>query len=1402
MSIPIRSFRLLTKRSQAVRSSLLIAFLSVLILIVSVSLQLTRAQQPAASQTFKSSSAKTDEKIPLELGRRLDRRLAGEQAHSFLLSVAAGQFVRVTAEQRGMDLVLALYDWNGKKLVETNRLNGSYGPEELLWVAETEAELRIEARALDEKAPEGNYQIRLAEQRAAEPMDQKRLAAQQAVSEGLQLIEQFKREAHHEAVKQFEEAERLWREAGSTHNVAFTQMFLGMTWAGLDEKEKAGEVWRKALAFWEKAGNRHEQAIVLIGLGNAAGNDLRKALEHYERAVATAVISGDERLARAIADGTERLCNEQEGQSLFYCAQKLLSFQRQIKDQKGVAESLIVLGNLSPDRRRALGYWKQALSLSRSVGARRVEAIALGNIGSIWLGLGNKRKALGHYEQSLPPLRAIGDQIMEVAVLIVIGNLWSELRDRQKALEYYEQSLPLLRAMRGKNSQGVVQESDLIGAGLSLRKVGDKEAAVLEKVGDLWSELGEKRKAVEYYEQTLPQLRAMGDQDAEATLLYKIGNLWSELEEKHKALGYHEQALPLYREMKDKPLEAVMLITIGCAWYELGDWRKALEYLEQALPLTRALDGHPLEVTTLSVIGLILSELGENGKALGYLEQALALYREMKDQDGEALILNKIGVFWFKLGEKRKALEYLKKALPLCRARKAPALKAEILRNIAFVSILLGGASKINAYYKPALTLLRVARDQPLEAVTGPGGIDAMQKLQAKSFKRLDALICSDMGWLAFHSKEYRKALDYYEQSLRLCRKAGDRNMEAEALGAIGEVWATLREKRKALEYYAQSLLLSRSLGIVRLEAMTLSRQMDLLGVDNPRLAILFGKQSVNYFQQLRSNVQTLDKSIQQTFLNSIEDTYRKLAELLIAQGRIAEAELVQEMLKDEEYFRYLRRDPKVASALSRRVDLTNDEVKALAEYARLGDQITAIGTELTKLEDLKLKLPEGAAFPQQARLNELKMQIKSANRAFEVFMRQLKEEFGKQDKRLEKIEPRLQSHLSTLGLKSGLRGTVIITTIAGEERLHLIVTTPSAQEAHTFEIKKAELNKLVAEFREAVAHPCACFDPREAEAGKKLYKLLVEPLGKDLKGAEARTLLWSLDGTLRYLPIAALWDGERKQYLGEQYDNVVITTASLENMHVAPQPVSQWRALGLGVSKQWGNLQALPNVPDELKGIIRQDDESSTEGSRETGVLPGLRLLDEDFTLERFDHALGRYSVIHAATHFSFLPGKERSSYLLLGDGNPYTLDAVSVSTPIFSGVELLALSACNTAMGSGSDGAEVESFGRLAESKGAMAVLATLWAVADESTAKLMREFYRIRVTKPKLTKTEALRQAQLALLRGEVKAGDASVRRESKLVGQAKDGRFPEYKPDSEKPYAHPYYWAPFTLIGNWR
>ncbi len=149
------------------------------------------------------------------------------------------------------------------------------------------------------------------------------------------------------------------------------------------------------------------------------------------------------------------------------------------------------------------------------------------------------------------------------------------------------------------------------------------------------------------------------------------------------------------------------------------------------------------------------------------------------------------------------------------------------------------------------------------------------------------------------------------------------------------------------------------------------------------------------------------------------------------------------------------------------------------------------------------------------------------------------------------------------------------------------------------------------------------------------------------------------------------------------------------------------------------------------------------------------------------------RRRFVHVASDFVFEPVQEWSSYLLLGDGGQLTLERLRDWRFDFAGVELMTLSACETAMGGGrANGREFEGFGALAQQRGAKTVIASLWPVADISTPVFMRHFYQAR--RAGLSKAAALQAAQRALLDNADAAGHD---------------------------YANPYHWAPFVLMGNW-
>ena len=990
------------------------------------------------------------------------------------------------------------------------------------------------------------------------------------------------------------------------------------------------------------------------------------------------------------------------------------------------------------EKQKALDYFNQALPLERALGDRSGEADTLNNIGQVFYTLSEKQKALDYYNQALLLQRVVGDHAGVATTLNNIGVVHSALGENQKALDCYNQALPLLRA------------------------AGDRrgEATLLFNFGQVYNILGEKQKALDYYNQALTLRRVVGDRAGEATTLNNIGTVYTALGEKQKALDYCNQALPLERAMSDRTAEASTLSNIGQVYFTLREYQKALDYFNQALPLTRTAGDHHEEATTLSTIGQIYSAFGEKQKALDYFNQALALRRAIGDRRGEAVTLNSIGLVYSDLGEKQKALDYFNQALPLTGAADESREEAATLNNIGLVYSALGEKQKALDNFNQSLPLERTAGDRREEAAT-----------------------LNNIGQVYSALGEKQKALDYYNQALSRRRVVDDRRGEAVTLNNIGLVYFTLGEKELGLENFSEALALAREVQNPLVEAAVLSNLMAFWRDEGqPALAVFFGKEAVNKVQQLRASISGLEEETRQSFLKSKERTYRYLADLLITQGRLPEAQQVLDLLKNEEYFEFIRRDDKDVSSLTAPVNLTRSEQALNREYEENVGRVTAVGNEWAALRSKPSRTPE-----EEKHLVELSDQLKSANDAWEKFLSGLYVELGKSKEAQTTVEnvqesaSGMQRVVRQLTSESG-PGVVALYTLVGDEKYRVLVVTPTVMVAREYPIKAEDLRKKVFEFRQSLVNPWSDPVPKAQE----LYRILVGPVAQDLAGAKAEMLMWSLDDVLRYLPMAALHDGH--QYLVEKYTNEVFTPASVASLTERPN-VNGWRGLGMGVSKSYGEFSALPSVPEELHRVIRDKDISGV-----SGVLPGKTMLDETFTEDAMKKALEQnYPLVHIASHFAFAPGNETNSFLLLGGKDPQGehLSLAEIrKDPAFSfaDTELLTLSACNTAVsGPAGDGREVDGLGILAQQKGARAVVASLWGVYDPSTGVLMQEFYELWMTHPGITKAEALREAQLALLHGTTRAVTEA---------SATD------KHSARPGYAHPFYWAPFILIGNWR
>jgi CHAT domain-containing protein/Tfp pilus assembly protein PilF len=736
-------------------------------------------------------------------------------------------------------------------------------------------------------------------------------------------------------------------------------------------------------------------------------------------------------------------------------------------------------------------------------------------------------------------------------------------------------------------------------------------------------------------------------------------------------------------------------------------------------------------------IGGVYADLGVREKALFYFDSALAFHRAAGNREGVATALSNIGRVYYDSGEKQKALEYLNQALTLDRALGSREGEAVTLSNIGAVH--------------------------------------------------------SDLG-------EKQKALEYFNQALPPYRAAGNRDGEARTLNNIGIVYSTLGEQQKALEHLNRALPLFRVVGNRDGEAAALNNLMRVWqGLNNPRLAILFGKQSVNRYQELRQAIQGLTKETQNTYLETVTHPYRVLAELLIEQGRLPEAQFVLGLLKDEEFFEFVRRDKDEIAALARSIEPNTVERKALEDYIKLADELTAVGAKYQALLDRRSRLG-GKSLPNAAEEGEfqkLSQQLTTTSAAFQTFLTSLAGELAKakpdNNMQIARIND-LQADLREVG-----PDVVLVSTFVLPDRYRVILTTGLPQVDRKTEIKAGDLNRKLTCFLMALRNPRV--DPRPL--GKELYDILVKPLEKDLEQGKFKTILWSLDGALRYIPVGALWDGEH--YLAERYQNVVITLG--RNSRLFREVNRDWRALGAGVSAKWPGFAELTAVKGELRSIVR-DERLAAETE---GVMPGRRLLDGEFRSSDLKDLLPsqeggrRFNIIHLASHFKLRQTVD-SSFLLLGDGSELSLTEFDKDPRLkLTGVELLTLSACETGVGiDKGDGSEFESLGMLAEKNGAKAVMATLWQVADCSTGEFMREFYRLyqRAEPQGMTKAAALQQAQQAMLSGAIQAPPECQAQQETAGPKSDVCPMPPFSPDPAKPFAHPYYWAPFVLFGNWR
>lgn len=987
---------------------------------------------------------------------------------------------------------------------------------------------------------------------------------------------------------------------------------------------------------------------------------------------------------------------------------------------------------------------------------------------------GSRRKAIEKYDEALQLWRTLGERSLQALALYNIGDTYRVLNDYPKSLDLLNQALQIRRELSQR----------------------EEEATVLNSIGAAYSAIGEKEKALECYLQTLPIRRETKNLSGESITLQNIGVLYNDLGQYRKALDYYNQSLPLRRTTKDQRGEAVTLNAIGVTYLNLGEKRKGLKFFDQSLQLRRAVKDAAGEATTLTSIGIAYSDLGEQQKALDAYNQALPLRRDPRNR---AITLSNIGRAYDLLGATQEALNYYNQALPIFRTAKDRRFEAITLNFIGLAYWSAGEYQQALNAYDQALVIRRELKDATGEAAT-----------------------LNNIG-LAYNSLgDSQKALDAYNQALPLLRAAGDKQGEAKALNNVGFAYDALGDKQRALDNHQRALTLSREVGDRMREAKV---RYGIARIESSRNNLRQSRsqieQTIKIAESLRAKLTSPE--LRATYRASVQQYYDLYVDVLMRMGKRApqgslKTSLVAEALQVSERAR--------ARSLVELLTESNADIKQGVD-AKLIERERELQEEINDKTTEQIRLLGSRA--KESQIADITKEVERLNaelRDTQTEIRRTSPGYANLTQPQPLTAREIQRLLDT--------NTMLLEFSLGEERSYLWAVTATAIHSYTLP-KRADIEAAAKHFYELLTarnqyvakesnqqkqSRVASADAESPKAAADLSKLILSPAAPLLSN---KRLIVVADGALQYVPFTALPVASRP--LVSRHEIVSLPSASTlavlrsesaqrpkaaKSVAVIADPVFEskddrvklvvikaneesFKASTTKEPPAGEKLQAENTEPSRILLYKSAKDSGATGADFSIPRLPNTRREAEtilslsqnngsksalDFAANRaavISEDLSQYRILHFATHGFLNSTNPELSGLVLSmvdeQGKPQNgyLLAPELYNLKLPATELVVLSACQTGLGKEIRGEGIVGLTRGFMYAGAPRVVVSLWNVNDRATADLMKSFYQAMLAKG-LRPAAALRAAQTQLMQ--------------------------------LKQWQAPYFWAAFSLQGEWR
>ena len=870
-------------------------------------------------------------------------------------------------------------------------------------------------------------------------------------------------------------------------------------------------------------------------------------------------------------------------------------------------------------------------------------------------------------------------------------------------------------------------------------KIGDKsgESKCYTNIGNAYGSLGDSKRTIEYNERSLQMCKEIGDRSGESKCYGNLGVAYGNLGDFRRAIEFYERSLEICKEMGDRLGESKGYMNLGNAYGSLGESRRAIEFYEQSLEICRAIGDRSGESSCYANLGVAYGSLGDFRRAIEYRERSLQMCKDIGDKSGESSCYTGLGVAYYSLGYFRRAIEYHERSLQMCKDIGDKSGESKCYTNLGNAYGSLGESRRAIEFYEQSLEICRAIGDRSGESSC-----------------------YANLGVAYGNLGDFREAIEYHERSLKMFSQIGDKSGESKSYGNLGFSYGSLGDFRRAIEFYERSLKMFSQIGDKSGESKSyLNLGFAYSNLGESRRAIEFYELSLQIARELdlieQERIVDLNLAVlySESNLELAYDYCRRSIQL---------SEIISEKLVQEDYIMGFRAQASRAYRLVVPLCLKLGKEKEAFEYME-GSKSRAF---LELLAATKIKPTTELTNEISALLNDEETYLAKLREIQKRHLRQtnIQVELGETERILQrlnliydeigKVDPEyvsarrakpisLDNILETLSLLK--KATILVEYFVTAKETFIFVASSKNKELHIVPVPLSEdkLRGYVENFEKEVMNYHKFGNV--GESWLELSDYLIKPIQSLLTGHDL--ICFVPYGLLHSLPLHALkLEGER---LIKTHPVVYSPSASLIRFNQNKGSGKLESCVSFGVVRN--NQTSLELIVEETaSGVSGLFGEKAYNGGSATKETALKECANKD--------------VVHFSCHGFFDKGDPLSSGIALYDDNILT------AREIFDmklNAELVTLGACETGQNERSLGDELIGLTRAFLYAGAATAVVTLWSVNADSTKDLLLEFY--RRLKNGADKATALQEAQIKLMETEN--------------------------------YSHPYYWAPFIIVGKY-